>query len=46
MDKILRIDMGAQGGPAAKVEALGDYAGLGGRGTVPVPRRILGRAGR
>ncbi len=32
MDKILRIDMGAQGGPAAKVEGLGDYAGLGGRG--------------
>ena len=32
MDKILRIDMGAQGGPAAKVEDLGDYAGLGGRG--------------
>ena len=31
MDKILRIDMGAQGGPAAKVEPLGDYAGLGGR---------------
>ncbi len=32
MDKILRIDMGAQGGPVAKVEGLGDYAGLGGRG--------------
>jgi len=32
MDKILRIDMGAQGGPAAKVEELGAYAGLGGRG--------------
>jgi aldehyde:ferredoxin oxidoreductase len=32
MDKILRIDMGAPGGPAAKVEGLGDYAGLGGRG--------------
>ncbi len=32
MDKILRIDMGAQGGPEAKVEGLGDYAGLGGRG--------------
>ena len=31
MDKILRLDMGAAGGPAAKVEALGDYAGLGGR---------------
>lgn len=32
MDKILRIDMGAQGGPAANVEELGAYAGLGGRG--------------
>ena len=31
MDKILRLDMGAAGGPAAQVEALGDYAGLGGR---------------
>jgi aldehyde:ferredoxin oxidoreductase len=31
MDKILRIDMGADGGPRAVVEALGDYAGLGGR---------------
>ena len=32
MDKILRINMGADGGPAVKTEALGDYAGLGGRG--------------
>jgi aldehyde:ferredoxin oxidoreductase len=32
MDKILRIDMGADGGPAAKTEPLGDYAGFGGRG--------------
>ena len=32
MDKILRINMGAKGGPAAKTEPLGDYAGLGGRG--------------
>jgi aldehyde:ferredoxin oxidoreductase len=32
MDKILRIDMGAEGGPAAKTMALGEYAGLGGRG--------------
>ncbi len=32
MDKILRINMGADGGPAAKTEPLGDYAGLGGRG--------------
>jgi aldehyde:ferredoxin oxidoreductase len=31
MDKILRIDVGAPGGPAAKTEALGSYAGLGGR---------------
>ena len=32
MDKILRINMGADGGPAVKTEPLGDYAGLGGRG--------------
>jgi aldehyde:ferredoxin oxidoreductase len=31
MDKILRINMGADGGPVAKTEPLGDYAGLGGR---------------
>ena len=31
MDKILRINVGTPGGPAAKTEALGDYAGLGGR---------------
>ncbi|HPR53556.1 MAG TPA: aldehyde ferredoxin oxidoreductase C-terminal domain-containing protein [Deltaproteobacteria bacterium] len=31
MDKILRIDMGAKGGPQVKVEGLGEYAGLGGR---------------
>jgi aldehyde:ferredoxin oxidoreductase len=31
MDRILRIDMGAKGGPQAKTEDLGDYAGLGGR---------------
>ncbi len=31
MDKILRIDMGAQGGPKASVVPLGEYAGLGGR---------------
>lgn len=31
MDKILRIDMGAKGGPQFKVEGLGEYAGLGGR---------------
>jgi aldehyde:ferredoxin oxidoreductase len=32
MDKILRINMGADGGPASKTEPLGDYAGFGGRG--------------
>ena len=32
MDKILRINMGADGGPAVKAEPLGDYAGSGGRG--------------
>ncbi|MGD9006385.1 MAG: aldehyde ferredoxin oxidoreductase C-terminal domain-containing protein [Desulfobacteraceae bacterium] len=32
MDKILRINMGADGGPSTATEALGDYAGLGGRG--------------
>ncbi len=31
MDKILRIDMGADGGPKFTEEPLGDYAGLGGR---------------
>ncbi|MDX9786093.1 MAG: aldehyde ferredoxin oxidoreductase C-terminal domain-containing protein [Desulfobacterales bacterium] len=31
MDKILRIDMGATGGPAYRVEPLGAYTGLGGR---------------
>ncbi len=31
MDKILRIDMGAEGGPKATTEPLGEYAGLGGR---------------
>ncbi|MGB5986202.1 MAG: aldehyde ferredoxin oxidoreductase N-terminal domain-containing protein, partial [Desulfobacterales bacterium] len=31
MDKLLRIDMGAQNGPQTKLDALGDYAGLGGR---------------
>ncbi|MDJ0815089.1 MAG: aldehyde ferredoxin oxidoreductase C-terminal domain-containing protein [Desulfobacterales bacterium] len=32
MDKILRIDMGADGGPQFKTEPMGDYAGFGGRG--------------
>ncbi len=32
MDRILRINMGAEGGPKARVEPLGEYAGLGGRG--------------
>jgi aldehyde:ferredoxin oxidoreductase len=31
MDKILRINMGADGGPKAKAEPVGSYAGLGGR---------------
>lgn len=31
MDKILRIDVGAEGGPRATQESLGGYAGLGGR---------------
>jgi len=31
MDKILRIDMGAVGGPAGREEPVGEYAGLGGR---------------
>lgn len=31
MDKILRIDMGAEGGPKATATPLGEYAGLGGR---------------
>jgi aldehyde:ferredoxin oxidoreductase len=31
MDKILRIDMGAAGGPKVSVGPIGDYAGLGGR---------------
>ncbi|UCD31615.1 MAG: aldehyde ferredoxin oxidoreductase [Desulfobacterales bacterium] len=32
MDKILRLNMGNEGGPQASEEPLGDYAGLGGRG--------------
>ncbi len=31
MDKILRIDMGAQGGPGVREESLGAYTGMGGR---------------
>ncbi len=31
MDTILRIDMGAEGGPKTTTQPLGDYAGLGGR---------------
>lgn len=31
MDKILRIDVGAAGGPKATVEPVGEYTGLGGR---------------
>ena len=32
MDKILRIDMGAPGGPKAVTTGLGEYEGMGGRG--------------
>ncbi len=32
MDKILRINMGADGGPSIRTEPPGDYAGAGGRG--------------
>ncbi len=32
MDKILRIDLCAEGGPKATVTDLGNYAGMGGRG--------------
>ncbi len=32
MDKILRIDVAADGGPRASVTTLGEYAGMGGRG--------------
>ena len=32
MDKLLRIDMGAEGGPKFKTDSLGDYTGMGGRG--------------
>ena len=31
MDKILRINMGAEGGPKFSEEPVGDYAGIGGR---------------
>ena len=31
MEKIVRIDMGAEGGPKVSVVPVGDYAGLGGR---------------
>ncbi len=31
MDKILRIDVGAEGGPRVTIVPIGDYAGLGGR---------------
>ncbi|MGD0887073.1 MAG: aldehyde ferredoxin oxidoreductase C-terminal domain-containing protein [Thermodesulfovibrionales bacterium] len=31
MDRILRIDMGAEGGPKAKEAPVGEYAGYGGR---------------
>lgn len=31
MEKILRVDMGAEGGPKAREEPVGQYAGFGGR---------------
>ena len=31
MDKIARINMGAEGGPVVTVSEVGEYAGLGGR---------------
>jgi len=31
MDKILRVDMGAEGGPKFRIEPVGEFAGLGGR---------------
>ena len=31
MDKLLRIDMGAEGGPKITEVPVGDYAGIGGR---------------
>jgi aldehyde:ferredoxin oxidoreductase len=40
MDNILRIDMGAEGGPRATVEPVGQYAGLGGRAMTSV---VVGR---
>ena len=36
MDTILRIDMGAPGGPKASVAPIGKYAGLGGRGMTSI----------
>jgi len=35
IDKILRINMGAAGGPKATVTPVGAYAGLGGRAMTP-----------
>ena len=32
MDKIIRLNMGADGGPEVKIDSMGDYAGFGGRG--------------
>ncbi len=43
MEKLLRIDMGAPGGPKATVNPVGDYAGLGGRAMTSaiVSREVL-----
>jgi aldehyde:ferredoxin oxidoreductase len=54
MDRILRIDMGATGGPIATAVSPGDYAGLGGRGLtsaivsneVPATTHPLGEANK
>ena len=32
MENILRINLGAEGGPKTSLESIGKYAGLGGRG--------------
>ena len=38
MDKILRIDVGAEGGPKAKEVEMGAYAGFGGRALTSATR--------
>jgi hypothetical protein len=41
MDKILRINMGADGGPEIKVDSMDDYAGFGGRGPAKFHRHVI-----